>query len=324
MSTTIANHELLVRAALALGPLTSDLMFVGGSVVGILAVEAASPPRPTDDVDVALEVATTIEYQTTISEALRGLGFEVDSRPGAPLCRWLKDGLVIDVMPIDGGVLGFRNAWYRAAFAAREQHRLTDDVTIHVVSAPFFVATKLEAFSDRGKGDYLASVDLEDIIAVVDGRPSLPAEAQTIPGEARQYLASQFTRLLADRDFVDALPGHLGYHGASTERLRRLTSRLAELSRLAPVDKLNASLPMVIPSALNVLFTVDGGTRRFRQVDALEFPESDVYLVDDGSYLYVHPQPPGFKRIEAPGRVLVSEQCRIEGGRIAFVAVAKP
>jgi hypothetical protein len=67
MRPTAANQDLLLRAALALGPMTSDLMFVGGSVVGILAVEATSPPRPTYDVDVALEVATTIEYQTRIA-----------------------------------------------------------------------------------------------------------------------------------------------------------------------------------------------------------------------------------------------------------------
>ena len=298
-------------------------MFVGGSVVGILAVDAVSPPRPTDDVDVVIEVATTIEYQTKVSETLRGLGFEIDTRRDAPLCRWLKDGLVVDVMPIDGDVLGFENIWYPVAFTAREEYRLTDNVIIHVVSAPFFVATKLEAFAGRGRGDYLGSSDLEDIITVVDGRPSLIAETRTLPPDARQYLASEFSRLLANRDFVDALPGHLGYREATPERLQGLISRLIELSTIGDPGPQTTSLPVVIPSAMKVAFTVDKGTRSYRQVVALEFPESDVFNVDDGSFLFVHPHTAGFKRVEAPGRVLVSEKSRLEGN-VAILAVMKP
>ena len=323
MSAAVANRDLLVRAALALGPLTPDLMFVGGSVVGLLAVDAVSPPRPTDDVDVVIEVPTTVEYQTKVSEMLRGLGFEVDTRRGAPLCRWLKDGLVVDVMPIDGDVLGFKNKWYALAFAAREEYRLTDSMVIHVVSAPFFIATKLEAFSDRGKSDYLGSADLEDIIAVVDGRPALVEEMQALPPDARRYLASEFSRLLANRDFVDALPGHLGYREVSPERLQRLLSRLLELSTMAAPGEQTTSLPIVIPSAMKVAFTIDRGSRSFRQVVAKEFPDSDVFSVDDGSFLFVHPHAPGYKRIEAPGRVLVSEKSRLDG-EVAFIAVIRP
>ena len=41
---------------------------------------------------------------------------------------------------------------------------------IRVVTAPYFVATKLEAFRGRGRGDYISSHDLEDLLAVIDGR----------------------------------------------------------------------------------------------------------------------------------------------------------
>src|ERR1700682_5225818 len=49
---------------------------------------------------------------------------------------------------------------------------------IRVVTAAFFVATKLEAFKGRGKGDFFGSRDLEDLISVVDGRATLVAEIQ--------------------------------------------------------------------------------------------------------------------------------------------------
>jgi hypothetical protein len=37
-----------------------------------------------------------------------------------------------------------------------------------MVSPVYFCASKLEAFGDRGKNDYLGSRDLEDLIAVVE------------------------------------------------------------------------------------------------------------------------------------------------------------
>jgi hypothetical protein len=42
---------------------------------------------------------------------------------------------------------------------------------VRSVSAPYFLATKLEAFDGRGSGDYLTSHDIEDLVAVIDGRP---------------------------------------------------------------------------------------------------------------------------------------------------------
>ena len=54
--------------------------------------------------------------------------------------------------------------------------RLSDRIEIRVISGPAFVATKLEAFMSRGGGDILSSHDLEDILNVVDGRPSIVEE----------------------------------------------------------------------------------------------------------------------------------------------------
>ena len=64
------------------------------------------------------------------------------------------------------------------------------DIRIRVVTAPYFCATKLEAFRGRGKGDYLASHDLEDLITVVDARPELLDELRSEPEDVRSYIAS--------------------------------------------------------------------------------------------------------------------------------------
>lgn len=41
------------------------------------------------------------------------------------------------------------------------------------------IATKIEAFKGRGRGDFFASHDLEDLIFVMDGRSTIVEEVQT-------------------------------------------------------------------------------------------------------------------------------------------------
>ncbi|KKR11494.1 MAG: hypothetical protein UT41_C0009G0004 [Candidatus Wolfebacteria bacterium GW2011_GWC2_39_22] len=106
--------------------------------------------------------------------------------------------------------------------------------TIRLISAPVFVATKLEAFAGRGQGDFMLSHDLEDLLAVVDGRESLLDECRASTPELRGYLGERFRALLQQPPFVNALPGHLPGDAASQERLPELHAKLRELAGLMP------------------------------------------------------------------------------------------
>jgi predicted nucleotidyltransferase len=174
---SIAKHNLAMihHVAMRLGDLVDSVVFLGGATMTLLISDtAAGDVRPTKDVDVIVEIATTAEYHR-LAEQLRGRGFNEDTSEGAPLCRWLIDNIIVDVMPTDEATLGFSNRWYREAFA-HAVHTVVEGVTIRVVTAPFFLATKLEAFRTRGREDFMASHDLEDIIALVDGRSELVEE----------------------------------------------------------------------------------------------------------------------------------------------------
>lgn len=171
-----SNIELLKEVAKRLGPLLSEVVFVGGCTTGLFITDAAAANvRPTFDVDVIAEITSYADY-ATFSERLRALGFREDTSKGAPLCRWLIDGMKLDVMPIEEKILGFTNRWYRAAMDAAQQIELEPGLHIRIVTAPYFVATKLEAFRGRGRGDYTTSHDLEDLLAVVDGRLEIVPE----------------------------------------------------------------------------------------------------------------------------------------------------
>lgn len=69
-------------------------------------------------------------------------------------------------------MLGFSNRWYPTAIETAQTLSIAGH-DVRVVTPALFVATKLEAFHGRGRDDIFASHDLEDIIAVVDGRPEI-------------------------------------------------------------------------------------------------------------------------------------------------------
>lgn len=101
---------------------------------------------------------------------------------------------------------------------------------IRVVTAPFFLATKLEAFKGRGKKDYRTSHDLEDLIFVVDGRESLPSEVQREGADLRKYLSREIGLLLSNPQFLDALPGYLLPDAASQSRIGIVLDRLRPIA----------------------------------------------------------------------------------------------
>jgi hypothetical protein len=226
------NLPLLISAARLLTPLLDELVFVGGCVTGLLISDpAAADVRPTYDVDALAEIGSYAEY-AALSVRLRKLGFAEDYREGAPICRWLNGKLVLDVMPTDEKILGFSNRWYKASMENANRINLEKDLIIRVATAPYFFAMKLEAFRGRGKNDYVASHDFEDLMAVIDGRPSLLTELRASSEDLKIYVSSEIENLLRKPAFVDALPGYLLPDATNQERVGKLLKTLQEISKV--------------------------------------------------------------------------------------------
>ncbi len=205
-----------------------QIVFVGGCAAGLLITDAgAAPVRPTVDVDAIVEITSYPEL-VALEARLRELGFEQPHEAGAPLCRWIQGDVILDLMPTDSTILGFTNRWYGPALKNAELVEVGDH-QIRVISAPYFLATKLEAFHGRGQFDYRMSRDLEDIVTVVDGRQEIVAEVHQCGDRLRQYLTDQFSRLLSERDFLEALPGHLLPDGVSQQRIHVVLDRMQQL-----------------------------------------------------------------------------------------------
>jgi hypothetical protein len=133
-------------------------------------------------------------------------------------------------MPLDQKVLGFSNRWYKTAVLTADRFMLEPSLQIRIVTAPCFLATKLEAYKARGGGEYLGSHDLEDLISVVDGRPSLADVLRAAPEDLHASVAAQISALLEEPSFIDALPGHLLPDAASHSRIALVLRRLRDIS----------------------------------------------------------------------------------------------
>lgn len=224
----VAKVELVAHA---LGDLREQLVFVGGCAVDLLLTDtAAAPSRVTYDVDLVAQVAALAGYHK-LEEAFEELGFKRDMSEDAPVCRWRLGDLEVDLMPADTKVLGFANRWYPLVIETSQRLVLPSGVTINLVTAPVFLATKFEAFADRGRGDLLGSHDLEDIINVLDGRPEIIGEIALSQNELQHYLADRCSALLEMPNFMDALQGMIFPDESLAERVQMLSEKLKLIAR---------------------------------------------------------------------------------------------
>lgn len=174
MSRYYQNVERIVTVARQLEDLLQSVVFAGGAVIELLITDPAFPDvRPTIDIDVIVKIISLTDYYR-LQERLREKGFRESMEDGV-ICRWRLKEILVDFMPTDERILGFSNRWYADAF--RNAHNFSiEDLTFKLIRAPYFLGCKLEAFYGRGRSDYMVSHDMEDFIAVIDGRLEIVKE----------------------------------------------------------------------------------------------------------------------------------------------------
>ncbi len=224
------NIPMLELMASRLSPLLEQLVFVGGCTTGLFVTDPLIPPlRVTRDVDVITEASSRHDYHLQ-EEKLRQLGFTPDQSPDAPICRWRIGDLILDLMPTDPAILGFANRWYGDALKQAIPVALPSGLIIRTLTPPHFLATKLEAFHGRGKGDYWGSHDMEDIVCLMDGRSEIVMEVAACDDELRDYLRSEFAQLHADLMFAEAIAGFLPGDPISQARAPRIRQRIGAIA----------------------------------------------------------------------------------------------
>jgi hypothetical protein len=204
-----AALDRVAAVAVELGDLTSRVVFIGGAIAPLLQ---SNPPFPrariTTDVDGVLASASYAETNR-LQDELIGRGFRRDLVDPRHVHRFIApNGIPFDLVPAGDHLGATGNQWDQLAIDTAVEATV-GSVRIRHVAAAVFLAQKWAAHHDRGRGDPLASHDLEDILALLASRPQIVEELAAGPSELRAYVAEQAKAFLHSPDVEDLLAAHL-------------------------------------------------------------------------------------------------------------------
>ena len=190
----------------ALGELKDKVVFVGGATVSLYADRMAAESRPTEDVDVLVEIGTRWNF-AELEEQLRKKGFQNDTSAKF-LGRYLLPGFIVDVMPTDEKILGFTNMWYAEGFKKAINYTIDESHSVKIFAPPYFIASKIEAFKNRGHNDGRTSTDFEDIVFVLENRRAIWNEMTNCDSQLNEYLLTEFNGLKNNPHIEEWIASH--------------------------------------------------------------------------------------------------------------------
>ena len=206
MENRIINIAVVAEVAEGLKDLNDKVVFVGGAVVSLYTDDPASDKiRSTQGIDMTLNVLSFGDWNI-LQEKLAKLGFYPDPF-GHAICSYKYKNIPVDIMSSEDGPLGPANKWYKLGFndlwtvSAKEQE-------IKILSAPYYLATKFEAYINRGH-DYRTSHDIEDIIYVIDNRTSIVEEILKTDKKVLKFIQTQL-QIITDKGIMnEVLMAHI-------------------------------------------------------------------------------------------------------------------
>lgn len=206
-----------------LNDVIQKVVFVGGSALSLYITDDAAPEfHPSNDVDLIIDVDSKGEYllfeQQLLDRNFRKI--PVSSGPDT----WEYDGITICTTPVYAELSGFFNRWYEEGVFHARNYSLPDGTTIRIFDPAYFVASKLDAFHNRGSDDPRKSEDFQDLIYLLDNRSEIIDDVTRAFYNVRAYIREEFTRIMSRNDFeegiVYALPGNMGED--SIEKIREI------------------------------------------------------------------------------------------------------
>lgn len=225
MSIQDYHRELIAKVANALEDLNDETVYVGGAVVGLYVNDPAAPEvRPTDDIDITLEI-TSLGKLEELRQALVRKGF-YQSHEDDVVCRFRYEDIKVDVMATREVGWAPANPWFEPGFK-HLQEITVDEMPIQILSFPYYLASKISAFRGRAK-DPRMSHDLEDITYLLDNKTDLVEEIVKAPGDVFDFLAEEFEQMLGNKAIKEAIRANLEY-SIQTERFAMIEEKLKKI-----------------------------------------------------------------------------------------------
>lgn len=209
MHNKVINLALVAQVAIGLKELKDKMVFIGGAVISLYTDDPSTDEiRPTSDIDMTINLANYAEW-AKMQERLAELNFYPDPQ-GQSICSYKFQDIAIDIIPAEDSSIGVSNQWYKPGFKNLQKIQLENEgVEINILPAAYFLATKLEAFKDRGKNDFYGSHDFEDIIYLIDNRKTIVSDIQEADEEVKQFIKTELTSINNHKQSNEILAMHI-------------------------------------------------------------------------------------------------------------------
>ena len=226
MKNQTINRKATIKVAKALGELNNEAVFVGGAIVSLYINDpAAEDIRPTKDLDLTFQIATVGRLEQ-LREALTQRGF-IQTHEDKVICRFRLDDLLIDVMSTQAVGWAPSNRWFDPGFEKSFSLQL-DNVSIRLMPLSYLLASKMEAFFDRGINDLYASHDFEDILYIFNYTTDLVEQVGKEEGDVIDYLKACIERIIGDKRIQEVIPAHL-FYDAVDDRLEIIMEKMKRI-----------------------------------------------------------------------------------------------
>ncbi|MCB0836502.1 MAG: hypothetical protein KDD63_04765 [Bacteroidetes bacterium] len=215
--------------AYGLGDLLNKIVLIGGSVLDFYVTDPSAPETlPTDDIDAVVKVDSMLEYKH-FEQSLIEKGFERKDGENTLIKTWIYNGVKLNITPIHTDQIGFHNRWYEEGTFHSFSYPINDYLSVRIFNPVYYLASKVEAFLNRGGKDFRTSEDFQDIVYLLDNRPEIEQETKKGFYQVREYIQTNFQRLLKNVDLEEgicyALP--YGLEDDGTEKIRNQMERIA-------------------------------------------------------------------------------------------------
>jgi hypothetical protein len=230
LKNTQINRAVTKKIALALGELNNSVVYVGGAVISLYIDDpAAEDVRPTKDLDLTLKIASLSELES-LREKLTSKAF-TQTFEESIICRFRYDDIFVDVMATQAIGWAPGNRWFERGFEKSINYQL-DEIIIKLLPITYFIATKFDAFFDRGVKDIWISHDFEDIVYLLNYSSQLVEQMSQCEDDILvSYLAECARELLTNSIYKELIIGNL-YHDNLDEQLALILRRLEQIASL--------------------------------------------------------------------------------------------
>jgi predicted nucleotidyltransferase len=222
------NISVVEEVAIVLGELKNHMVFVGGAVVSLYANDpVADEIRPTSDIDLTVNLLNFKSW-SDLQNDLAQLNIFPDPF-GHSIYSYKYKDIPIDIIPASNSLIAATNSWYVHGFDSLWKIK-ANKTEINILSSACYLATKFEAFNNRGK-DYRSSHDFEDIIYILDNRINIVEEINQSKHIIKDFLKLELEIAYSSDMWEDILLSHI-HPFIFSERESIITNKVKKIINL--------------------------------------------------------------------------------------------